>query len=200
MTWIPERDSSGFALFKNQMAGTGWHYEPRGFDFYVGKYQSLYNRLSSGNGSIASATDYGDADLKFYDSSGVELTKGESETPSEFQTRLDSNCYMTDLIWSSTYDRKCIGATVQIKNLPNWSCYLWCDVDLTAVGLGLMPYLAGGLNLSMMQEGHPFTIDARTPNDDPLPAYIPLVFRVRHDLVNDSTRFGLQIFMEHYRE
>jgi len=199
MTWIPVFDSNGLPLFKNQVVGDTWHYEPRCFDYLVGKYNSLYNRKRDGNGSVASAEDYGDAEMKFYDSSAVELVKGESETEEEFQTRLTSNCYMTDVIWTPTYDRKCIGAKIQIKNIPSWNAYLWTDVDLTLAEMGFIPYLAGGLNLGFMAEGIAYQIDARTANDAPLPAYIPIVFRCRHDLINDTTRFGLQIFLEHYR-
>lgn len=192
-------DSLGLPLYKNQVVGDEWHYEPRCFDYFVGKYNSLYNRKRDGNGSIESAIDYNDATMKFYANDGTELIKGESETDEEFQDRLDLNCYMTDVIWTPTYDRKCIGANIQINNSPNWSCYLWSDVDLTAIGLGFIPYLAGGLNLQFLTDGNSFQIDARTANDSALPAYIPIVFRCRHDIINDDSRFGLQIFLEHYR-
>lgn len=197
---LQPKDSIGLPLTKNQIVGEAWHYEPRGFDFFVGKHKSLYNRKETGAGSVASADDYGDATLKFYDVDGDELTQGQSESDEDFQDRLDTDCYMTDCIWTPTYDRKCIGASVQILDPPSWSAYLWCFVDLSAIGMGLVPYVQGGLNLRFFPNGHVFLIDSRTANDDPLPAYIPICFRIRHDVVTDANRFGVQIFLEHYKE
>ena len=199
MTWIPERDENGFAKFKNQVAGIDKRYEPRSFDWWIGKYNSLYNRKESGGGTVETADDYGDASLKFYDSDLVELVKGEQETEEEFQTRLNQNCTSTKVIWVPQYQHYLIGANVQVLNTPNFNTYLWAYVDFSAYGLGYIPYLQGGWNLRFFLDKHPFSIDARTTNDTPLPATIPVVFLIRHNLVTDENRFAVQIYLEHYR-
>ena len=199
MAFIPMRDSNGFQLMKPQVADPGLHYEPRSFDLWAGKYNSLYNRKVDGGGSIESAVDYGDAYMHFYDSDMVELVKGGSETDAEFQARLDANCHATKVSWNPAYDRKPIGAVIQVLNTPNFDAYLWAYVDMSVIQMGTLPYLEGGWNLRFFLDKHPFRVDSRTTSDEVLPAGIPLCFLVRHGLLTDANRFGLQVMLEHYK-
>lgn len=200
MGWIPERDSNGFGLFKNQVADKNLHYEPRSFDWKVGKHNSLYNRKATGLGTVQGADDYEDAEMKFYDSLGDELTQNAEESDVDYQARLTANCTMTDVIWNHAYNIKCIGANIQVLNTPTWPAYLWSFIDLSAMQAGQIPYLEGGWNLQYFLEKHPFSVDARTCDESSIPAGLPVVFRVRHDIVTDESRFGIQVFMENYRE
>lgn len=198
-SYVPALDKNGFQYIKLQIADADLSYTPRSFDFAAGKLNSLYNRGLGGDGTVAGAADYGDASMKFFDSSMEELVQGVEESGVDFQTRLDSNCTATEVIWTSAFDRKPIGATIQVGNAPTFDAYLWAYVDLSVLGLGKQPYLDGGFNLSLFAEKQPYRIDARTTADDPIPAGIPIGFLVRHGLLTDSTRFKLQIMMEFFK-
>ena len=85
---IPNRDQDGNIKTKSEMALDGMLFHPRVFDFTTSKYKSLCNKNSE-------LTDLGDIDILFFDASLDQLIRGESESESDYQDRLDLNCKFT---------------------------------------------------------------------------------------------------------
>jgi len=198
---LKKTDEENIPLMKTQVAQSGWHFEPRSLDFFVGKHNSLYNRLSSGTMDVEGADDAGDGVLVFLTTSGTPIIKGESEEESAYQTRLDETCVASKVIFTPDYNWKPIGASIQVVNKPNWSAYLWGYIDLSIFEAPNINFLNGGWNIRFAQDGATsYKIDARTTSDDPIPAGLPFVILVRHGLVNNTTRFGVQVALEHYRK
>ncbi len=160
-------DSDNSPILRQKTTKTGWHYEPRSLDFFTGVYKSLYNRKHDGNG-IEDGTDYGDATLKFYDASGVELayqtgTGNETETEAIFQARLDNNCVKTVMDWQPTYDMDIIGGVMMISSSPANRAYMWVVVapDIPENLGGSVPHVAGGWNLQFFNAKDKILVDGR---------------------------------------
>jgi len=163
------------------------HYEPRALDFVTAKYNSLYNRKHNGGG-IYDGTDYGDASLRFYDSSDNELsyqqTGYETETEAEFQTRLShttTGATKTILDFTPAYKYGIRSGVVMLREQVTYDAYLWCLLAPhipEAMG-GEAPFLAGGYNLSFFPERSYIRMDGGT------------VFIMENDTIYYSHRIGL---------
>lgn len=181
---LTPRDSDNSPIQRPKTTKTGWHYEPRSIDFYTSTYQSLYNRKHDGNG-IDDGTDYGDAVLQFWDSSGDELTfqqSGyESETAEQFQTRLDSDCVKTTMNWQPTYDMDIIGGILMIKDAPATRAYLWVIIapDIPDYLGGSVPHVAGGYNLEFFNNKDTIVVNGRGTKT------------VLYDNVYNTNKFGM---------
>lgn len=197
---LDQLDSDGAHLTRAKTTKTGWHYEPRSLDFDTCKLGSLYNRKHDGNG-IDDGTDYGDASLKFYNASGVELVQGGSETDADFQIRLTANCVKTDMLWQSTYNFDIIGGSLQVKNEPTDRAYVWCIIapDIAENLGGSVPYFAGGINLCFFKAGMIQRFDGRGIKSfvyDPVYNSNKLQFSVKHKL---GEQIGLQMILDQFR-
>lgn len=147
------KDDDGSPIIKTKTTRTGWHFEPRSLDFYTAKFKSLYNRKHN-SAPISDGTDYGDAWLKFFDSTDAELTQAVGESDADFQTRLTANCVKTFMEWQPQYDMDIIGAIVMVKNPPVDPAYLWVLVapDLTEAQGGSISFISGGWNLAFLPD------------------------------------------------
>jgi hypothetical protein len=157
-------DSDNSPIVKPKTTKTGWHYEPRAISFTTSKHGTLHNRKGN-NAGVGQGTDYGDATLKFWDSSDDELTQGAEESDEDFQTRLNSNCVKTTIDWWPTYDMDIIGGKMLILNGPSavGQAYLWCVMasDIPEGSGGNVPFVAGGIDLAFVTSVNLFGIDGR---------------------------------------
>jgi len=202
---IPERDEQGHPQYKNVIALDGFHYEPRSLDFKVGQYNSLYNRKHD-NGGIYDGTDYGDAEMMFFDSSDNELsfrqTGHESETETQFQARLDSGCVKTRIDYTPNFKYCIKSGIISLRESPSTDCYLWCVLapHIPEASGGNVPFLAGGYNLSFFPAKSFIQMDGNTTfvleNDTTYYSHkIGLI--VKHSI---GDYFGVQMIYEHYKE
>lgn len=147
--------------FRRIVTRAEWLYQPKSLDFYTAQYNSLYNRKHYGAGYYDSP-DVGDCIMQFYDSSNTELTKGESEAAVDFQTRLTANCVKTILAWENEIAFDVQGALLYIERIPTEKAWLWCVAapDVPEAYGGNIPFMGRGMNLKMMQPGHPHYFDA----------------------------------------
>jgi hypothetical protein len=189
MVYVPDRDEDGHPQYKNVIALDGYHYEPRALDFKVATYQSLYNRKDD-NGTVSAGTDYGDAEMKFYDSSDAELSYQqsgyESEIAVQFQARLTAGCTKT-VVWFTPNFKYCIkSGVVMLREEVTTDCYLWCTLapHIPEASGGNVPFLAGGYNLSFFPSKSFIRMDGNT------------TFVIENDLVYYTNRIGL--IVKHY--
>ena len=160
--FIFDKRADGKPLLAVSISPDAALYKPRSLDFYTSKYGSLYNRKHDGHG-IDDGTDYGDSELHFFDSSGNELTIGESETPEDFQTRLTSNCIKTICCFENSNHIWIWGSIWSLINEPSGRAYLWCVVapDIPEEYGGNFPFMAGGWNLQAVTPKQLIYIDAK---------------------------------------
>ena len=194
-------DIDGSQINRPKTTETSFHYEPRCLDFYTSKLNSLYNRKDNGGG-ILDGTDYGDAGLRFYNSSDIELTQGGAETDAAFQARLDSNCTKTIMWWQATYDMDLIGGMLQLKNQPTSDTYFWCVVapDIPEGSGGSIPFFASGLNLYFYKDGTMHHYDGRGAKRfvaDPVYNSNKFHFIFKHPV---GEQVGLQIVVDTFRD
>lgn len=197
---LETRDDDGSVIVKTKTTNAAWRYEPRCLDFYTSKLNSLYNRKDNGGG-INDGTDYGDAGLKFYNSSDIELTQGGAETDAAFQARLDANCTKTIMWWQATYDMDLIGGMLQLKNQPTDNTYFWCVVapDIPEGSGGSVPFFASGLNLSFYKDGTMHHYDGRGAKRfiaDPVYNSNKFHFILKHPV---GEQVGLQIVVDTFK-
>lgn len=156
MTHIPERDSEGYIIQRQMVSLKDMVFRPRVFDFTLGKYGSLHNQDSGGN-------DLGDATLHFFDSSFTELTKGETETDLEFQTRLDSSCVHTWLYFTPTTKIGIIAGSVRRLSEIDKTAYIWFEVapHIPKAYGGSVPFIEGGIPIDMLPELEQLRMDGK---------------------------------------
>lgn len=193
-------DSDGSQINKPKTTDASWRYEPRCLDFYTSKHLSIYNRKDNGGG-INDGTDYGDAGLKFYDSTDTELVQGGAETDAAFQIRLDANCTKTIMWWQTTYDMDLIGGMLQLKNQPSADTYFWCVVapDIPEGSGGSIPFFASGLNLHFYLAGTMHHYDGRGAKRflaDPVYNSNKFHFILKHPV---GEQIGLQIVIDTFK-
>lgn len=145
-------DESNRPFSKIVTTSENWVYSPRSLDFYTSKYKSLYNRDHNGAG-IDDGTDHGDALMKFFDASGTEMVKEESESDEEFQVRLTASCVKTYVDFEPTFDYDIFGCKLMIENAPSSRAYLWAIAvpDVPKAYGGSKEFMGGGMNLKMME-------------------------------------------------
>lgn len=198
---VNQTDRDGATYTRPKTTDQGWRYEPRCLDFYTSKHLSLYNRKHHGGG-ILDGTDYGDASLKFYDSSDVQLVQGGAESDVDFQTRLTANCTKTIMEWQAAYDMDLIGGILQLKDTPMGDAYFWCIVapDIPEELGGSIPFFASGLNLHFYQSGTIHYYDGRGAKRflyDPVYNSNKFHFVLKHQL---GEQVGMQIIIDQFKE
>lgn len=182
------------------MTNNNWHYEPRSLDFYTSKANSLYNRFDDG-ASIEGGTDYGDASLRFYDSTGTAIDRNNYTTDTDYQDALDLLCVKTEMHFEPWHDFEIFGAILNLKNRPLERAYLWVTAvpDVPKEYGGDIPFMSGGLNLSMLPDFAVIKYDAKTGSRLNYNAEYhtnKLVIIVKHAA---GARIGLQITYEFYK-
>lgn len=193
-------DADGAVLSRVKTTKTGWHYEPRSINFVTCKPSSHYNRKHNG-GSIAASTDYGDAVLRFWDTSDTELIKGAEESAEDFQTRVTANCTKTCLDWHPTYALEIVGGMLQILEPPTSDAYMWAIIapDIPEAYGGNVPFLAGGFNLKFFKSGSIEHYDGRSAkmiNPDFVDNSSKFRIVVKHEA---GVQIGIQVYFEHFR-
>jgi hypothetical protein len=194
-------DKSGRQVIRIATTNDGWYYSPRSIDFYTSKYGSLYNRKQDGAG-IDDGTDLGDAILRFYDASDLELTKAENESDSDFQIRLTSSCVKTTMDFEPLYSIDLYGCKLMLKAAPIDRAYIWAIIapDIPEHLGGSKAFMGGGMNLSMIAPKVTLYTDGKSSK---LIKYDPIYHSgktravVKHSL---GEQIGLQIVYEYYRE
>lgn len=197
---LSAKDSDGALLSRVKTTKSGWHYEPRSINFVTCKPSSHYNRKHNG-GSIAAGTDYGDAVLRLWDASDVELVKGAEESAEDFQTRVTANCTKTCLDWHPTYQLEIVGGMLQVLEPPTTDAYMWAIIapDIPEAYGGSVPFLAGGFNLKFFKSGSIEHYDGRSAKlINPDFVYNSSKFRivVKHE---PGVQIGIQVYFEHFR-
>lgn len=144
-------DANGSPLTRTKITKTGWHYQCHTIEFETSKLSAIYNHDDS-------QTDLGYLSVKFYNSSGTELTAGT-------QTELDNNCVKTVLEWEADYDVELIGGTLYQASQPSTDVRIWVTAvpDLPVASGGSVPFCEGGVNLKYMGTGAVYDIDGKTP-------------------------------------
>lgn len=182
-------------------AKAGWHFEPRFISYFTSTYLSLHNVKNDG-WSTTDGRDIGDAILKFYDSSGTELTKGDLETALEFQARLDLDCTCTIMDFWPTYDLDFKNNRTLVLGVPGIDrpAYLYAIVapDIPAP-TGSVPMTNGGLDLRFAPERQAMTFEgagARFAAYDPVNKSNKLRMKVVH---GTGQVIGLMFVFEHFR-
>lgn len=194
-------DSDNSPIFRPKTTRTGWHFEPRSLDWWTSKFKSLYNRKYD-TATVAGGTDIGDATMRFFDSSNTELTQGDSESDSDFQTRLTANCVMTWMDWEPHYDYDIVGMFFQIRNpSADPPAYFWLIIapDIPANLGGSIPLCNGGWNLSFFQDRTSFDADGKGVKT----LYYSNIYHsnkiralIKHDV---GQQIGIQLIPKHYR-
>lgn len=197
---LAAKDADGALLSRVKTTKAGWHYEPRSINFVTGKPSSHYNRRHNG-GSIMAGTDYGDAILRFWNASDVELIKGVEESDVDFQTRVASDCTKSCLDWHPTYSMEIVGGMLQIFEPPTTDAYMWAIIapDIPEAYGGSVPFLAGGFNLKFFKSGSIEHYDGRSAKlINPDFVYHSSKFRivVKHEV---GVQIGIQVYFEHFR-
>lgn len=194
------KDSDGSLINRTKTTRTGWHFEPRSLDFWTAQANSLYNRKHDTAG-IYTGTSYGDAVLKFYNASNVELVQDIAESVSGFQSRLDTDCVVSVLDWQPTYEMDIIAGTISVRNPPEDPSYMWAIVapDLPAIYGGSVPFMAGGWNLSFLRDRDYIRFDGRGVKAmayDPIYKTNKIRLVIKHP---PGYQIGLQAVYEHFK-
>lgn len=194
-------DKDGRQLVRIATTNDGWVYSPRSLDFYTAKYKSLYNREHDGAG-IDDGTDMGDALMKFFDQSGLELTKAENESDAEFQVRLDANCVKTFVDFEPTFDIDIYGCKLMIETAPIDRAYLWAIVapDVPKEYGGCKTFMGGGMNLQMIM---PKAISIADGKSSKMIRYDSVYHSGKIRLIikhSAGEKIGIQMIYEFYRE
>ena len=145
---IPDRDIDGSSVVRLKVSNKGETMHVRYLEFETSVLGSLYNRDKTD-------ADYGDANLKFYDASDVELTT---------QAAIDASCVKTVLRWEPTFDFEVIGGSVRALVAPANDVRLWCTgVPDIPAGSGGSKELISGCNFKFMNDKEKELLDGRTP-------------------------------------
>ena len=154
ISYVPNRDIEGNALYRNVIAKEGALFHPRVFDFTTGQYLSLCNKNSEG-------LDLGDGEILYLDSNRQFLTKSEEETDQEFQARLDSNCKFTWLYFTPTVDFGIKSFEISYSGTPSGEFDAWFELapHIPKIYGGSVAAMDGGLPLEMFPEKSLVLID-----------------------------------------
>jgi hypothetical protein len=173
---IPNRDTEGNLVIKQMISKSSMLFHPRCLDFTTSKYKSLCNKNSE-------MTDLGDGEMLFLDASLNFLTKGESESDDDFQSRLTSSCKFTWLYFTPGSSYGISAGHIIYKGSPQGEFDVWFEVapHIPKSYGGSVPFMDGGLPLEMFPEQSTITIDGKSC------ALIDL------DEVNYSHRLGVKI-------
>lgn len=194
------KDTEGRQLTRTVVTAPNWHYSPRSLDFYTAKYKSLYNRSHYGDGTIDGALDMGDAYMSFFDASGAEIIKGESESATDYQVRLSSICTKTTVTFECTYDIDVFGAKMMIKNPPTERAYVWAIAapDVPVEYGGNIVFMGGGMNLSFFADKSCVEYDGKTSSViryDPVYHSGKILVMAKHEA---GAQIGIQFIVQYY--
>lgn len=194
-------DENGRPQFRKVVTKPAWYFSPHAIDFITSKSKSIYNRKHDG-ANIDDGTDAGDAVIKFYDSDGDELVKGENETDEEFDARLLTDNVKTIVEFEKEESYDIVGAELYFQNAPQNRAYVWCIFapDIPYEYGGSKPFMGRGMALHMMQPKVPHHFDAvstSTINYDPVNHSGKIGIIVKHDT---GEQIGIQCVFVMYEE
>lgn len=140
-------DSEGAQVTRLKMSQAGWTYQARALEFNTGGLNSLVNNKADG-------TIWGDATLKFYNSSDVEVTT---------QLLIDLTAVKTVLEWEPTYDYEIVGGFLSMPTTPlaDYRVYVVAVPDVSEE-LGGSKLMVSGINMKSIPAGSRLLIDGRT--------------------------------------
>ena len=143
---LPSRDSDGALITRTKAGVSGWTYQRRVLNFETSLINSLDNDKHDG-------TDWGDATIKFYDSSDTELTTA---------TSINTNSIKTVVDWEALYDFEIIGGTVTLDVNPSEDVYVWVVAipDITEAQGGTK-IMVSNLNLNFLAAKTTMVFDGR---------------------------------------
>lgn len=194
------KDLEGRQLMRAVVTAPSWHYSPRSLDFYTSKYKSLYNRSHYGDGTIDGAPDMGDAYMSFFEASGAEIIKGETESDEDYQVRIASLCTKTTVTFESLYDIDVFGAKMMIKNPPAERAYVWAIAapDVPTEYGGNIVFMGGGMNLSFFADKSCVEYDGKTSSViryDPVYHSGKILVMAKHEA---GAQIGIQFIVQYY--
>lgn len=152
-----KRDSEGNPIYRPIIAAQNMLFQPRCIDFTTGKINSMCNKSSD-------LSDNGDSELHFFNQSYEEITKNESETDDQFQTRLDSLCTFTWLYFTPNHRYAIKSGEIRYKGTLGEESDLWIEVapHIPKAYGGSVPFINGGLPLDFFDEKKAIVIDGGT--------------------------------------
>jgi hypothetical protein len=151
------RDEESTPYFKQMFSQEDKKFQAKCFVFTTGEYGSLFNKNSEG-------TDLGEGEILFFDSSRTQLVKGETETPAEFQTRLDSNCKFTWLYFTSAVSFGISKGRFLYSGTISGEFHNWLEFapHIPKAYGGSVACLEGGFPLDMMNQREFYEMDGCT--------------------------------------
>jgi hypothetical protein len=181
------KDSFATERMRLEFAEKGYTYQARFTELETCKLSSLVNDDITG-------ADIGDASLKFYNSSDVELVAGT-------QAELDANCTATKLTWEPVYNMELIGGSARILTTPINDMYVHVRgvPDLTPAQGGSKDMVCGA-NLKFLLAKDDIIFDGRASK----PMAYNATYHTNKMLVKFSGSVGekvrLMIKWEHYKQ
>lgn len=140
-------DEDGTDIVRLKFASKGWTFHLRCIEFTTSLLSSIYNKKSD------VSTDWGDATVKFYNASNVELTT---------QPDITAGCVKTVVDFEPTYDMEVIGGSVYIASVPSADFRIWVvAVPDVPAAYGGTKVMINGLNMRYVQSSQ-YRVDGRT--------------------------------------
>lgn len=163
LTIFPIVDNYKRPEHRRIMTRPEWYFSAFALDWTTAVYNSLYNRNPDGN-TWETCTDMGDGVMKFFDDTGTELVKGESESENDFNDRLTVNCVKTCIDFEKQSDHDVMGGMLYIENTPTNRAYFWAVMapDIPREYGGSVNFLGRGMNLKMVAPQVPHFYNAES--------------------------------------
>jgi len=179
---VTNKDFDGDQYVRIKNSSEGYTYQARSIEFETSVLASTHNEDPFGS-------DWGDATIKFYDVSDVELTT---------QGTCDTDCVKTVFDWEPLYDYDLIGGEVSVLLAPTVDMRMYCvGVPDVPANLGGSKIMINGINLRFVP--HTIKIDGRTSKHMTYDAtYHTNKMRkiIKHPA---GTKCKIEVIWEHYR-
>jgi len=149
-----QADSDGGLITRHKVSKTGRHYQAHSCEFETSSLGSMYNKDKDGN-------DLGYCNVKFYNSSGMELTD---------QPTIDTDCVKTVMEWKPTYDFEIISGQIRQIDRVNSDAYMYVEAIVPLPypppndKLSL-PFVYGGINLQYIGADEILKTDGRASKE-----------------------------------
>lgn len=142
--FIPNKDFDGDQYVRIKNSSEGYTFQARSIEFETSMLGSIHNEKYDG-------TDWGDATIKFYDVSDVELT---------IQGDIDTDCVKTVVDWEPLYDFDLIGGSIHTLVPCSSEFRLYCvAVPDIPEGSGGSKVMINGINMNFQDM---IEVDGRT--------------------------------------
>lgn len=181
-----DQDVTGRPIFRTAATVKGWHYQAHSLEWQTSQLNSVYNKDDE-------ETDLGFTTIKFYNSSGTELTT---------QLDIDSGCVKTVVEWKPTFDFEIISGNVRQESKQNTNMYTHVAA-MIPTGLPAphnwlkIPFTQGGINLKYIGADETLKTDGRASKLLPASqgAYFKIV--INHDA---GVKHEMSIIFEIYKD